>query len=389
MTFRLLDKDWADELIDARKSNPDSLLIVCPFIKLNAIKKIVGDNPCKKIQVITRFNKRDFASGVSDIEALRFLLELGAEVKGIKGLHSKLYLFSGEAILTSANLTYAGLHNNYEFGCRLGQPNLVDECKTYFDSLWAASNSSLTNEDLDRWEKEVEEHQARHQGQGNFDVDDEGTDVGIIDCSLIPVRFLEAPSGYVKFFGTANDRSSRSEKIFDKVKGSGSHWACTYPTSKRPVSIEDGACIFMARMVEDPNDFMIFGRAVAMQHIHARDYATPADIEERSWKSNWPLYIRVHSGQYLGGTLANGVSLYRLFDDLGAEATAPTQRHKIAGEGKNIDPRKSVRQQAHVQLTPTALNELNRRLQESFDRFGIIPQADIDQLDKPTMPDGY
>ena len=388
MTFRLLDKGWAEELIDARKNNPECLLIVCPFIKLNAIKKVFGDNPCKKIQVITRFNKRDFASGVSDIEALRFLLGLGAQVKGIKGLHSKLYLFSNEAILTSANLTYAGLHNNYEFGCRLGQQNLVDECESYFNSLWNASTSSLANEDLDRWEKEVEKHRARYQGQGDFDFEDEGTDVGIVDCTSIPMRFLEAPSGYVKFFGTADIRSSRSDRIFDEVKASGSHWACTYPVKKRPVSLQNGACIFMARMVKDPNDFIIYGRAIGMKHVPARDQATNADIEVRDWKSTWPIYLRVHSGQYLGGTLANGISLYKLFDDLGAEAAAPTKRNKVAGVG-NTDPYKSIRRQAHVQLTPTSINELNRRLQAAFDRYGIIPQADIDQLDKPVMPEGY
>jgi HKD family nuclease len=388
MTVQLLNSDWAHELIDARNKSHECISIVCPFIKLNAIKKVLGEKPIQKIQVITRFNKKDFASGVSDIEALRFLLDLGAQIKGIKGLHSKLYLFKEEAILTSANLTYSGLHNNYEFGCRLRQTDLVTECASYFENLWNASQSLLSNEDLDRWQREVEEHQARHQGQGDFEIEDEGADVGNIDCTPIPLRFSEAQAGYVKFFGTARIRASRQARVFDEIKGSGSHWACTYPVSKRPISVEEGACIFMARTVKAPNDFIIYGRATGMQHLHARDEATPNDLEVRPWKSDWPLYIRVHNGQYLGGVLANGVSLYKLFDDLGTEATAPTKRHKESGVG-NTDPYKSVNRQAHVKLTQTALCELNRRLQASFDRHGIIPFSDINQLDKPTMPEGF
>ena len=40
------------------------------------------------VQVITRFNLADFAEGVSDIEALRLLLDAGADIRGIRSLHA-------------------------------------------------------------------------------------------------------------------------------------------------------------------------------------------------------------------------------------------------------------------------------------------------------------
>ena len=52
----------------------------------------------------------------------------------------------------------------------------------------------------------------------------------------------------------------------------------------------------------------------------------------------------------------------------------------------NTDPRKSVRQQAHVHLTKAACDELNRRVQLAFDEYGTIPQSEIDKLDKPSIP---
>ena len=38
--------------------------------------------------MITRFNLADFAEGVSDIEALRLLLDAGANIRGIRNLHA-------------------------------------------------------------------------------------------------------------------------------------------------------------------------------------------------------------------------------------------------------------------------------------------------------------
>jgi len=277
------------------------------------------------------------------------------------------------------------MNKNYEYGCVVSNEEGVNECQAYFDDLWNRSGSSLTNKQLDQWEEEIQTARANQQPSSYFENEDEGVDIGIAQEPEIPLRFTDAPSGYVKFFGSANSRVDREQSVLEELEVSGGHWACTYPENKRPVSVDNGACMFMARMVKDPNDFIIFGRATGMKHVRGRDEASPSDISLRDWKKSYPLYLRVHSGEFLSGTLRNGISLFKLFDDLGAESLAPTSRHQKSGEG-NIDPRKSVRQQAHVHLTPAACDELNRRLQSAFDRYGVISKTEIGELDKPSTP---
>ena len=86
------------------------------FIKKGALERLLSHRP-GDVQVITRFNLADFADGVSDVEALRMLLDAGASIRGIQNLHAKLYLFgTSRAIITSANLTEAALTRNQEFG---------------------------------------------------------------------------------------------------------------------------------------------------------------------------------------------------------------------------------------------------------------------------------
>ena len=61
--LRLVDKEWGREINDALRVDASELRIICPFINL-----------------------ADFAEGVSDITALRELLDVGADIRGGKEL---------------------------------------------------------------------------------------------------------------------------------------------------------------------------------------------------------------------------------------------------------------------------------------------------------------
>ena len=81
------------------------------------------------VRVITRFNLADCASGVSDVSALRILLDAGAKIRGVKNLHAKLYIFGAtRAIVTSANLTNAALVSNHELGMVCDDALIVQRC---------------------------------------------------------------------------------------------------------------------------------------------------------------------------------------------------------------------------------------------------------------------
>ena len=176
--FRFVDKEWGKEISDALRIDASELRIICPFIKKGAIERILEHHP-SKIQVITRFNLVDFAEGVSDIEALRELLDAGADIRGIKNLHAKIYLFSDKrAIVTSANLTKAALERNHEFGLVAEDESLIKACRDYFDDLWSRAGKNLTSKQLGKWNEKVEPH-LHTQGQVSKtkELENLGTDI--------------------------------------------------------------------------------------------------------------------------------------------------------------------------------------------------------------------
>lgn len=388
MTVRLVDAGWGAELTAALRADTSEFRVICPFIKAGALDRLLSLDPAN-IQVITRFNLVDFAEGVSDIAALRMLLDAGAQVRGVRKLHSKLYLFGNRAIVTSANLTKAALDSNHEFGLVTDDAPIIATCRAYFDDLWQRGASNLSRGQLKAWEEVVTRHRAlggrpsSQTGLGDFGADAGGAGPPPV---RMPTVMADARQAFVKFLGEGDNRVPLSFNTIEEIERAGCHWAVAYPASKRPSGVEEDAIIFIARLTRDPNDIRIFGRSVGMRHQPGRDDATAADIALRPWKEKWPRYIRVHHAEFVAGRMENGVSLNELMDTLGAESFAPTQRHTLRGEG-NTDPRKAYRQQAAVELSAEGFSWLGERLQAAFDEHGMVPQDTLDQLDWPLLPD--
>lgn len=388
MTIRLVDSKWAAELTEAMQADASELRIVCPFIKVGALSRLLSKQP-ESIQVITRFSLSDFAEGVSDINALRALLKRGASIRGIRNLHAKLYLFGARrAIVTSANLTEAAINRNHEFGMVSDDEALIATCRAYFGRLWRLGKRDLSHDQIDEWDKDIRRCLAsggrpkRIAGLRDF-----GADAGIgppPDVSL-PIAIAEAEQAYVKFLGEGDNRVPLSYPVIDEIRESGCHWAVAYPAKKRPTGVKDAAVILIGRLTSEPSDVRIFGRAIAMKHKPGHDDATPDDIARRAWKATWPRYIRRHHAEFVVGTMANGISLNDLMTALGSDSFRSTQRNAALGEG-NINPRKAYRQQAAVELSPQGLSWLSTRLQAAFDTYGVVPRAALDKLDWPKLP---
>ncbi|MBS0657722.1 MAG: phospholipase D family protein [Verrucomicrobia bacterium] len=392
MTIKFLDRGWATAIQEAAQAGHAELRIVCPFIMEQAAKRLLKAGAKPAIRVITRFNLDDFCSGVSSTSALRWLMEQGAEIRGVKSLHSKVYLFGpNHAIVTSANLTEAALRQNHEFGFVSKDPTVSAECRRYFEALWTVAGESLTEERLRGWEQKIEEIKvkalpaARVLGLG-----DEGTDVRLAEALLsksglfsatVPTQVAESDQAFVKFFGEGHNRAGMDWPVLAEADSNGSHWACSYPKNKRPRKVRDGALMFMGRMMQG-GDTMIYGRAIGMAYKSRRDDASKADVAKRGWKKTWPHYIRVHHPEFVEGTLGNGVSLAELMDRLGAQAFASTQRNLAKGTG-NTNPRRAYRQQAAVELSQEGAEWVNARLEAAFALHGRIPQEKIDALDLP------
>lgn len=389
MTMQLVDGGWSKEFTEAVQADSSELRIVCPFIKASSLQRLLRHHP-GRVQVITRFNLADFADGVSDVTALRRLLEGGARVRGVRNLHAKLYLFGeSRAIITSCNLTEAALSQNRELGMVIQDWRIVKKCLAYFDKLWRLGGNDLLLEQVDAWDKTVTDHWLRggrpHETGG---LKDFGVDTGIEDVPFAkaPIAVADASQAFVKLLGTSKSRVPLSYPTIDEINRGGCHWAACYPANKRPTGVRDGAVIFMGRLSSDPNDIRVIGRAIGMAYRPVRDDATPADIELRPWREQWSRYIRVHNAEFVDGTIANGVSLNELMDALKDDSFASTQRNAARGEG-NTNPRRAYIQQPAVELSPEGLSWLGDRLEAAFEAHGKVPRDSLEELDWPDSAD--
>jgi hypothetical protein len=331
---------WKAELHACAQAGDGRVTIVSPFVKEAALTGLLDCVATEHdVRLITRFNLRDVAAGASDLGALRRVLHRGGRVRGVRGLHSKVYVFgNSRAVVPQPNLTGRGLSGNQEFGCVSAEPGFIGSCATYVDQLWEVAGPDLTNDQLEDWDKRVA--LARFAGATATAVDalpDLGTVVpgahpdgpltGAEVDAVAPIDWPKEGQAFVKFFGEGDALAAPSTPVYDKVVESRSYIWCTYPPSKRPRQPRDGDTMFLGRLTTD--GLRIFGRVLVMEHDELRDVATAQDIALRPWLERFPLYVRVFRVEALAGTLGDGFSIGELIDTLGTDAF-PTTRERVS-----------------------------------------------------------
>lgn len=372
-SFRLISCAWEKELLTARRGSPKSLQVICPFVKAPALERIVSAGLANTVQLITRFDLNCFTQGVSDISALRAVLRAGGKVRGIRGLHAKLYLFGDDSVVaTSANVTDAAMRRNHEFGFAASDPPIVRTCREYFDRLWTGAGPDLAPAQLDKWDKILGKQRKRSSGTPATSLPDYGARVDS-DSPFVPTgAVLSYPNhAFVKFSGTGYDRADRSLSVADVVAESGCNWACTYPSSKHPRQVRDGDVLYMGFLVYGPDDIMIFGKAIGSQHRDEEDVATKAEKALRRWKEDWGNYVRVHDGRFVDATLEQGVSFRDMMAAMGSDSFASTQRNAI-GRAGNTDPTLSYLRKPGMLLTDQSRAWLDERLEAALHLHGEV-----------------
>lgn len=383
--FKLAETDWHKELDALSDSGDSEILLVSPFIKLATVNRLLRHKP-PAVRVLTRFDLKGFAQRVSDIRAIRRLLDSGAAVRGVKHLHAKVYQSADRAVVTSANLTEAALFRNREFGVITDDPAFVAECKRYFERIWKLA-ATLSSSKLSQWEDRVT--QVGHvtiASKSYHDLPDFGADLRLSPDLPIPtVAQLNPPSQwFLKFLGEAHRREPHTFPVIAELKRAGCHWAVGYPKGRRPRNVSTGDIMLMGRLVEHPDDTMIFGRGIAKQHEQTLDDATEAEkrAPQRDWKRKWPHYVRIKDAEFLNGTMGDGASLREMMDALGPNAFVTTQHNAKAGSG-NTNPRRAFSQAPSVRLSKEGFEWLNSRLDVAFSSHGRIREETIAALDWP------
>jgi hypothetical protein len=360
-------KEFNNELIDT-----ETVCIVSPFITDGIVKHLLDNFKGERIQVITRYNLNEFRRGVSSLTAIEKLLKNNAQIKGVQGLHSKLYIFDNKSvIITSANFTNGGFFNNKEFGILSNHSNTVTESHNYFNDLWKIDSKSLIQNQINEWRNIIAN--SRPSPSAGEELPDYGTSY---QKSIIQNRKY-----FIKFFGKDDNRLSLEVKVKQELKWGCSHFALSFSRNKkdtRPRRYRDGDVVFMARMT-DTKDYAIFGRAITFKHNDVRDLANDEDIKHINWLKDWPVLVRVEKPLFINSTFGNCPKLNELISDLDQDSFASTKRRLDSGES-NINTKYTLMRKGDVILSDSGAQWMELAFQKAIEQEGEVENSFIENL---------
>lgn len=162
--IKRLVSPWADTFEGLLAQASKSLLICSPY---------VGRGPCDQLTTIlgrrrmlhipflllTDLSRDNMLSGSTDVKAVAGLCAAfpHMEVRFLRNLHAKVYVVDEQyAVVTSANLTDAGLFRNFEYGLYVHDPIAVKEV-TADVTQYALLGSVVELSQLRQFEAVIEE----------------------------------------------------------------------------------------------------------------------------------------------------------------------------------------------------------------------------------------
>jgi hypothetical protein len=122
--------ELAEHFVRFCGSTKDTLHIVCPFIRLDALKAILHDSSARDTIVVTTWNPEDISQGYSDMAIYPWLRERGGYLYVNNSLHAKVLVQDySRGILSTANITGAalGLSNRNNIEAAVEIPKLSNQ----------------------------------------------------------------------------------------------------------------------------------------------------------------------------------------------------------------------------------------------------------------------
>lgn len=141
--FTLLDRNWKEHLSGLLGIMEQELLISSPFVNREGVDFVLArlthtGRSDVRLHFLTNLSALNVSQGVTEPAALRLLAECIANttITHLPRLHAKVYIADRKrAIVTSGNLTGAGLGRNYEYGILATDPVVVADVHDDFDGL--------------------------------------------------------------------------------------------------------------------------------------------------------------------------------------------------------------------------------------------------------------
>jgi HKD family nuclease len=374
----------------------DHIKIISPFIGRStsqSLAAVLETNLNLKCTLITRFYREDFINRASSLEGLDLLLRAGAQTYALQDLHTKLYIFDSQSVITgSSNFTFNGFYKNHEFGFLMENESVfAEECMHYFNGLLKRIQQSgdweLTQEKINQEKMIINDLYPNREGKKNeaplkvFNTVKWGAELKHEKQQSPPAvdenaDFVEAilKSGedvvqlhtgiWLKFEGNGDVRVSNDLVYMDRKRNEYEQMNRTFfPT--RPTGIKKGDLVFMAVVSNDDK-----GRETPM----IIGYSTTNGFQEnnaighndrfyRETDGRYPYYIELQDATYLKTSIKYGVSLLDLCRDVGFDLY-PRKKSSM----KNL--LSTHHQKSHLQITPIARDYLIRKLDELFAKYG-------------------
>ncbi|WJI10453.1 hypothetical protein FGU46_10315 [Methanobacterium sp. CWC-01] len=127
------------EIRDNLSEAKNEVLVCSPWITY-LLEEFAQFKRGVKLKVVINFRKEDIESGITDLDKIRVLRRLGAEIRYNNDLHAKMIFIDEEtAIISSANLTKRGLSVNYEAGVIIKNKEHVQNALKFFNGVWEES----------------------------------------------------------------------------------------------------------------------------------------------------------------------------------------------------------------------------------------------------------
>jgi hypothetical protein len=151
--IEFLQSPWGQHFDLLIEEAVSSLVISSPYIgrgpcdRILAIKSKTQRIKPFSILLLTDLSRNTLLSGATDVSAICDMAEAfpQMEVRFLPSIHAKVYIADEKlAVITSANMTNGGLLNNFEYGVKLADRNLVRRIK-HDITEYAALGTKITH----------------------------------------------------------------------------------------------------------------------------------------------------------------------------------------------------------------------------------------------------
>lgn len=402
MTIHIVSDTFGAKFDSLLENCKNELLIVVPFIGRSTASELaqyLEQSDGVNCTIITRCYREDFVNGSSNIHGLEQLLHAGAKIYALMHLHTKLYIFDTNSVITgSFNFTFNGFYKNHEFGILMEEePAFTKECIDYFYGLLIrikeageylftqaridiekaavkkalphrrGKASSIKQYNLERWGADIQDLSRSSDSPeiwSQFDVNKQNDFIENSLDKLSAAEMRRKNTGiWIKFEGSGDRRIDNTLDYMDRKVGLYEHKNRTF-FPQRPKSIKKGEIVFIVVVSHDNNRGtpIIIGYAEAGGYNEGNEIG-PEDLFYQDTNGQYKYFIELYNAKYLSGPVLNGISMVHLCDVLRSDLY-PTYKE---------DPAKILsthHQKSHLQITKKARNHILKELHNLFETYG-------------------